>query len=158
VTDGTPEGTFMLKDANPGPGNTLFPSMGTRLLDDGRLLIGSLVTDGTIEGTVPYAPEPEPHPVFPMQPALFERDIGDDFYPLEHSNTRIGLNEMTTVFASAGARKLAAENIDGFERVFSGRELWVTNGTENGTRLLVDIVPGPGDGAVTGFIRFGEDR
>ncbi|OQB37805.1 MAG: hypothetical protein BWY09_01511 [Candidatus Hydrogenedentes bacterium ADurb.Bin179] len=37
----------------------------------------------------------------------------------------------------------------------TGSELWFTDGTQEGTRLLKDIVPGPASSSITGFCPFG---
>src|SRR3712207_6417052 len=40
----------------------------------------------------------------------------------------------------------------------SGRELWITDGTEAGTRLLADIWPGGGPGAPSSLTPLGDGR
>lgn len=40
----------------------------------------------------------------------------------------------------------------------TGVELWATDGTAAGTRLLRDIDPGAGDSAATGFLALGDGR
>ncbi len=133
VTDGTPEGTFMLRDLTPGPDSTIVFSGNTRLLDDGRLLINNAyVTDGTTAGTVPYDPEPEPDPVFPRQPDVFERGINQDAYPVERGISHVGLSETRTLFAANGAQKLSADRLPGLQLAES-----VPDGTTN---LRFDLI------------------
>ena len=38
----------------------------------------------------------------------------------------------------------------------TGRELWISDGTTDGTRRLTDLVPGPGSASLTGLYAFGD--
>ncbi|MCC6000756.1 MAG: hypothetical protein JJU19_07815, partial [Pararhodobacter sp.] len=151
VTDGTPEGTFMLRDLTPGPEGTTGFSSNTRLLDDGRLLINNAyVTDGTREGTVPYDPEPAPDPEFPRQPDLFGRGINQDAYPVERVSFPVGLSETRSLFAANGAQKISADRFQGFELVEKVPESAGTFSfqifAEHGSRFAM-MISGP-DGSV----------
>ncbi|HAK96773.1 MAG TPA: hypothetical protein DCM87_17725, partial [Planctomycetes bacterium] len=117
VTDGSPAGTRLVRDINPGPassvedrgnqiaaGNVMFFAA-----DDGVSGRELWVSDGTDEGT------------------RLVRDIAPGAAgsaPLE--------------FVLAGERCFLTAD-DGV----NGRELWVSDGTVEGTRLLRDIAPGP---------------
>ena len=116
-TDGTAEGTTLIKDINPGNGD------GTFILEEDNYLVldntlyfraftslqGSELwkTDGTEAGTVPVS----------------------DINPFGNSSPRHFLEIDGTIYFSA-------------EDGTSARELWKTDGTTNGTVLVKDIFPG----------------
>jgi ELWxxDGT repeat protein len=126
VTDGTPEGTHLLADLNPGldsgtpPPGSVSPSQFSFLsLGDGRVLFAATdgtqgyepwITDGTPEGT---------HLVTDINPGAASSGV-------------------TSFFDFGGGRALFAAD-DGT----SGNELWATDGTAEGTHRLADINPGP---------------
>ena len=123
-TDGTPGGTEMVKDINPGEGGSdpdeltvsgdyLFFTASDRFT--GGLIGPELyVTDGTGEGT---------HLV---------KDLRAD---------RIQFGSDPSLLTDVNGTLFFIAN-DGI----SGYELWKTNGTGNGTVLVKDIRPGPGPG------------
>jgi len=118
-TDGTEEGTKMLKDINPfnndQPGRPkFFKVFNDRLYfiaDDGVHGQEIWVTDGTEEGTV----------------LLKDINVSDN------GSFSFGIPDFT-VFNN----RLYFAADDGI----NGVELWVTDGTENGTSMLKDINPG----------------
>ncbi|NUN12268.1 MAG: hypothetical protein HUU55_01385 [Myxococcales bacterium] len=115
VTDGTPEGTVMLKDIYPGYSDSL-PQLFTAYLDRVYFIAGNATgyqlyeTDGTSEGTVPVVALPTP----PANPPWCMVSTGSNLF------------------------------FDADSSVF-GRELWVSDGTWTGTHLVEDIVPGVAD-------------
>ncbi|MCC6673445.1 MAG: hypothetical protein IT458_20475 [Planctomycetes bacterium] len=126
-TDGTPAGTVLVADLNPGsasssPSNaavfagrlffsasngTTAPGVGTELF----------VTDGTAAGTA----------------------LVKDLYPGTSSSSPQSL----TVYAGL----LYFTALDGTATTGTGRELWRTDGTTAGTTLVADLNPGTGSGA-----------
>jgi len=128
-TDGTPEGTRMLADVNPGVGG----SNPFRFTESGGLLYFSAqtalhgrelwVSDGTTGGTrmvADFAPGVEsgnPYALVPFQGGLL-------FTPHE---------------------------------AVHGEELWFTDGTPEGTRMIYEFVPGPEGGEPHGLVQV-DDR
>ncbi|WP_372623548.1 ELWxxDGT repeat protein [Falsiroseomonas sp.] len=117
VSDGTAEGTRVL-DATPGPGGSLSSIGAAARLGDGRVVFsggGPLrVTDGTEEGTL-----------------LLVSDIG--------TPTQVGQkipSPYRFVALADGRVAFTARHPE------YGIEPWVTDGTPEGTRLLVDLTPG----------------
>ncbi|MCC7334833.1 MAG: DUF11 domain-containing protein [Pirellulaceae bacterium] len=131
-SDGTEAGTTLVKDIEPGEGNS-FPGVGIEIGGVLIFLAGQTgtglelwKTDGTPEGT----------------------KILKDIYPGNQSSLRslYGFNS-NSVFEG----ELYFDAHDGVH----GRELWKTDGTEAGTVLVVDIVPGPEGSTPTGFAQIG---
>lgn len=131
-SDGTEAGTTLVKDIEPGEGNS-FPGVGIEIGGVLIFLAGQTgtglelwKTDGTPEGT----------------------KILKDIYPGNQSSLRslYGFNS-NSVFEG----ELYFDAHDGVHR----RELWKTDGTEAGTVLVVDIVPGPEGSTPTGFAQIG---
>jgi uncharacterized repeat protein (TIGR01451 family) len=118
-SDGTPEGTVLVKDILPGPGSS-GPQVLAALGDvaffhatDGATGIELWRTDGTPEGTA----------------------LVKDIRP------GTATSEPWVPVAVGGSLYFLAD--DGVH----GRELWKTDGTDAGTVLVKDIHPGPADGA-----------
>lgn len=118
ISDGTAEGTRLVKDINPGPDSSLTLQTEIAALGDGRAVFSAddgihgqelWVTDGAADGT------------------RLLRDIrpGGDSAPAHLTPLGDG---RVVFFATDEAH---------------GRELWVTDGTEAGTQLLKDIFRGP---------------
>jgi ELWxxDGT repeat protein len=156
TTDGTAEGTALLQDMLPGPEGSraiAMTSAGSQLFfrardpDHGWEL---WKTDGTTTGTTmvrDLAPGPT------------------DFYPQVITKLRDGL----VLFRSGGDRLFRSDGTEegtyavddqlgnvfnltvlndkayfmGADQGIAGGELWVTDGTKEGTNLVADIVPGP---------------
>jgi trimeric autotransporter adhesin len=144
ATDGTPAGTVNLSAINaeiawltplPARDAVLFS------LGPGRRLVRS---DGTLAGTVPIPKSTGGEAFTPLGGELIYRAAGhvllatDGLTPrLQLRSFRGEINRLTSagplVFFTAG-------------ETWCGRELWKTDGTEAGTVLVKDIVPGPGSG------------
>lgn len=126
VTDGSEEGTMLLSDINPGAsGSNLdflleFENKVYFTADDGTHGKELWVTDGTESGT---------H-------MIKETNLNGDssiFSILEFNNKMIFAAE-SQIDTPTGVTDF-------------GQELWISDGTESGTMLLVDINPGSGNGA-----------
>jgi ELWxxDGT repeat protein len=171
ITDGTPEETVLFKDINPGSGGSSpgdFTALGDRLffwIDDGthgRELWG---TDGTPEGTVPwreYLGQPENWKVSDLPTAFGDRlffSADDGTHGFEPWVTD-GTLEGTVLVKDINPGPVGALNSSIYrpspdfypfgDRLFfmaddgtSGTELWVTDGTPEGTSIVEDLLPGP---------------
>ncbi|HYI10053.1 MAG TPA: ELWxxDGT repeat protein [Thermoanaerobaculia bacterium] len=126
-TDGTPEGTAMLREFFAGPAFTSFTrpvSLGDRVVfgvDDGIHGIEPWVSDGTPEGTLLLR---DIHPSDSSQPSEFI--VADD-----------------VAYFSATDDQL-------------GHELWRTDGTPGGTQLVADLAPGSDSSLPAGMTRVGD--
>jgi ELWxxDGT repeat protein len=133
VTDGTMEGTRIVKDIAPG----IFPTNPTDITAFGNKLIFSgdssvtgnepFVSDGTEEGT---------HLLKDIVPGMTGFGSGEGSYP------RYFFNFQDRVYFSATDNGTA------------GEELWVSDGTEEGTYQFSELNPGPEDGNPSDFTEF----
>jgi ELWxxDGT repeat protein len=130
-SDGTPAGTKMVKDINPGTGGSFAESLtnakGLLLFwaNDGNTGRELWKSDGTIAGTT-LVKDIEPG-------ASGSFAIPDHIVPI----------------GSTGKALLPAYS------GLSGLELWVTDGTSQGTQLLQNIAPGAGSSSPDGFTLVG---
>ena len=156
ATDGTAAGTHLVRDIAPGPTNS---SPAGWVAVDGRVLFTATqpdsgrelwVTDGTPVGTR-LVRDIDPGPASGFDP-FAEPDCGHEFL-------RIGLIGQ---LAPLGGQVLFVA-ADGEH----GAELWRSDGTEAGTRLVADLTPGtastrflsllvPGEGRVYFFADAGQ--
>jgi ELWxxDGT repeat protein len=128
-TDGTPQGTKLVADVNPGPASAVFNggvigNVGGRILfaaDDGVHGTEPFVTDGTPGGT---------------------KLLRDIFPGPEYSAPSVGGRLSGALYFGA--------------RDASGYELWRTDGTPSGTYRLKEINPGPDSSSPFGFVRVGD--
>jgi ELWxxDGT repeat protein len=177
-SDGTPEGTALVSDINTniddyGPtdltnvNGTLFFSG-----DDGSRGRELWRSDGTQAGTwlvKDSAPGPAsswPHYLTEVNGALFfSADDGRGLQLWRSDGTAEGTFSLTNEdfstphFGNIGPEQLA--NVLG-RLLFAaddgqhGMEVWLTNGSREGTKLLQDIVPGPADSFPQGFTVAGD--
>lgn len=158
VTDGTPAGTTLLVDANPGPGDGMgdFPAFDAF---DGRVGFvtgfpsGRLwVTDGTPAGTIDLFGSTPPGILTESNDRiqhegqlLFSVSTGSQGSSLRSTNGTILGGALLATFGKGSAYSMTP--FDG-RVVFVvntqayGRELWATDGTAAGTALLFDLQPG----------------
>jgi len=162
VTDGTPEGTKLLKDIHPGPEDTEFGQggvVGRRCLfavlngEDGMELWAS---DGTPEGTGPIGSFPEAYVSWMKRRNAV---VGRNFFFLLEG--RAGRPELWVTNGTARSTRLVSRlwasgtssdpqyltalrgrlYFSAFVRAY-GREPWVSDGTPEGTKPLADLAPG----------------
>ncbi len=152
-TDGTTSGTRMVKDINPGSAGSAITSLtvlGRNLYfvaDDGIHGRELWITDGTSRGTrmvedinyKPPLPNLSDHPGDSGNPGIMggpaDPGTGDPGPPpSDPPTTQASDPQELTVFR--GRIYFSAD--DGLR----GRELWVSDGTTLGTRLVADINPG----------------
>ena len=151
VTDGTVEGTNLIKDINPGRFSTPVgsypfdsnPSDFTELngkvyftarTEDGREL---WVTDGTSEGTQIVSD------INPGGVSFYYYSLPVDRYSSEPENLT-QFNGKIYFSARVGVREEFQFDLFDLEDRpgDTGRELWVTDGTSEGTQLVADLNPG----------------
>ena len=179
-TEGTPGTTVLVADVNPGPAGSQpdsFTASGDRVFfaatdaASGRELWS---TDATLAGTALVAD-------LAAGPASSDLPLSDPAY-LDTANGLVfrGQDDATGYelyradASSAGilvdiVADETSEPSDPFSfvrlggRAFfvaddgaHGRELWVTDGTEPGTQLVADLMPGPEDGGPTWLTAFGD--
>jgi ELWxxDGT repeat protein len=175
VTDGTPNGTTMLKDIRTGsegssPGN--FTAFGSQLLfsaDDGTNGSELWVTDGTVHNTVMLkdirtgsgGSFPGNFTAFGSQ-LLFSADDGtngDELWVTD--GTPNGTTMLKDIRTGSGGSFPGNFTAFGSQLLFSahdntnGSELWVTDGTPNGTTMLKDIRTGSEGSSPGNFTAFG---
>jgi ELWxxDGT repeat protein len=130
VTDGTTPGTTLLKDINPVAGS--FPMISSAIVYPDKFIFPAMdeehgfelwQSDGTTGGTV-----------------LFK-----DIYPGEESSTAFPL---PPIDFTTGTKNLFQGDKFFFIATTEneGRELWISNGTTDGTHIVKDIMTGNGDG------------
>ena len=128
MTDGTTDGTTLLKDINPGPSDS-FPISFHRVGDvtyflafDDDFVSQLWRTDGTTSGTI----------------AIVD-DEGNSFGP-------------GTDFFAIRMSSLGDELITQLDDGANGNELWASDGTAAGTRLIADIRPGGESSSPRGLV------
>ncbi|MCB9870968.1 MAG: hypothetical protein H6836_02060 [Planctomycetes bacterium] len=179
VSDGTAAGTTLLKDVHPGPGGS-GSFLGFRTAGDGFLVVGSRAffpahkpqggiwsTDGTAQGTVEVAGAPQSWTfqslrsfggrIWFVSPAL------GGVLPLGMILWRSEGTQSSTVpvaYFSEGDH-LPQLEVAGSRMYFhaatktEGMELWSSDGTVAGTRIVRDLAPGPAgsfDGRSSGLL------
>ena len=176
-TDGTRNGTVVVKDFHPGPGGGVQPReltpLGDRLVcyaEDGKHGAELWISDGTTQGTVMIRdinPGNQGRPVYMDPPTNLTPFRGRIFF-----SVRDGIHgrELWSTDGTAAGTALVKDihkgsNYDdshpsyltpvgdtlfffGYEKVH-GWELWKSDGTAQGTRLVKDVWPGPEPGLIT---------
>jgi ELWxxDGT repeat protein len=160
TSDGTEEGTLMVKDILPGSEGSFtrnFIPLGGKLLftaindENGKEL---WVSDGTPEGTFVHDISPGPSSSNPD--ALREINGLLYFNASDHRGTELwksdGTPEGTTLVADLNIMSPMSNPFSMFDAAgtlffvaddgIHGRELWKSDGTEGGTSLVKDIFPG----------------
>lgn len=152
VSDGTEAGTFMLNDLEPGTGNGIFS------LDDTTVVNEILYfqenqelwsTDGTVEGTskITDLPEDADGDLMSFNDELvLKGSTSLWFFNPENSTLRelplYGLTNFDELTIYNGLLYFSADASPTFTGKETGNELFVTDGTENGTILVLDLYPG----------------
>jgi ELWxxDGT repeat protein len=156
TTDGTAAGTRLLKDTNPGvasgnPGGFVIFGDGVYFVAVG----GLWKTDGTESGTVKIASVPCRNPAVSGSRLFFEGFTSAASWELWVSDgTDSGTHIVTDIFpGTKGAldSNYSALGLTPFRNGvlfpandgLHGREMWFSDGTEAGTRMVRDLVPGP---------------
>ena len=170
-TDGTPEGTSLVRDINPRELGASSPiligalgGLGFFFADDGVQGYGLWKSDGTAAGTVLVSGEAEPLPgLLPPRPRS-EVVGGLLFFQAQHRLWRTDGTAPGT-FPVSGESFQPCCSQEAF-RAFDGRlwfpafdaahgwELWVSDGTVEGTRLFADLRPGEPDSQPAGLTVF----
>ncbi len=165
-SDGTTNGTTLVADVTPGPEGDRYPaamaSVGSVVYFAGRTPeLGSELwrTDGTAEGTrlvadlIPGPNDARPGNLLDVHGTLFFTASTNGSYGLYRSDgTEAGTTVVKDGFIDARGLTAVGNNVffigrDGTGNVeISGHELWISDGTTDGTRVAKDIVPGAGHG------------
>ena len=175
ISDGTFEGTTLLKDIYPGPSSSIpvgFTTLNDILLfaaNDGQIGHELWRTDGTESGTylvldmIPGAAAGGPvvplstytYPVFcpakhetaGYEPWLTDGTAAGTFL-LKDINVGPDFSFPSLVYRTEGLYLFTAEEPS------AGSELWSSDGTTDGTQLLADINPGPPSSSPGSFRAF----
>ncbi|HEY6141303.1 MAG TPA: ELWxxDGT repeat protein [Thermoanaerobaculia bacterium] len=156
ISDGTAAGTRMLKDLNPGPGAS-FPNYFTELGGSVYFFAGFNAfwkTDGTEAGTVKLADVDGLGPVAAGSKLFFQGFTNDrGAEPWVSDGTAAGTHIIADIIpgptgsgATTFRTRFAA--LDSNHALFvandnvHGNELWITDGTAAGTRMVKDVTPG----------------
>ncbi len=138
TTDGTTSGTTLVKDIYPGAGGSYVSQMvtfGDKILFNARDDVSGTelwITDGTAEGTTL---------VKDIYPGTGSSYYYDEIFEME------GMSRLAVV----GDKALFQAN-DGV----NGQELWITDGTDEGTTLVKDIYSGSNYGSPSYFVTVGD--
>jgi ELWxxDGT repeat protein len=174
-SDGTADGTWMVKDLDPGEGFGIF---GTPVVYHGRLYFtgsdggraGLWTTDGTDADTsILTAMEAQDFVV--AGDTLFFEGFGNSYPTLWRTDgTVAGTRVVTDAFLDCCSLMAPFQGtlLVGANDGVHGEEPWLSDGTQEGTRLLKDIAPGgdstyfwtgplPGVTEAGGFGYFGAD-
>ena len=158
MTDGTSAGTRLVKDLNPGPTGSFADDFVAFNNSVYFTAAGGLwKTDGTTSGTVLVAPEPlgALHLTVVGERLFFQGfGTGTEWEPWVSDGTTAGTRIVKDINAGAKSSMAASLTFGGFIPLGNnvlfiandgghGRELWITDGTAAGTRMVLDFFPGP---------------
>lgn len=125
-TDGSPAGTVLVRDINPGSASGLSSSRSTAITLGGRLF---LAADNGVTGVELWSSDG----------SAAGTQLVADINPGAGSSN-------PTLLGVAGSRLFFAAFVQGI-----GTELWVTDGTTAGTAIVVDLDPGAASSAPRAF-------
>ncbi|MDB6072869.1 MAG: Flagellar hook-length control protein FliK [Verrucomicrobiaceae bacterium] len=144
-TNGTAAGTVMVKDVNPLDGSSR--AYGTTALNSTTLVLAAL-------DAVTFNHNPHGYELWKTNGTAAGTVMVKDIVPGYGSSSPRGLVER-----SDGAFTLGVINGVAYfsaDDVVHGREIWRTDGTEAGTTMVKDIIPGPSSGAPTSMVVLGD--
>ncbi|WP_188475586.1 ELWxxDGT repeat protein, partial [Gemmobacter megaterium] len=164
ITNGTPEGTFLLKDINPGAGSSSIVFHG---LVGAQYLFSAYddvngwqlwTTDGTEAGTVAISTVQ-----YSGTPVVYDGSLVFAAYdPVYGYGLHItdGTAAGTVFLKNTGdfGTPVVAGGLIFFTgySAAAGYELWVSDGTAAGTVMVADITPGSTSSSITSLIAFGD--
>ena len=155
ITDGTAAGTHLLKDLNPGSASS---SSGSFVAFANSVYFGAASalwkTDGTEAGTVQVASVPARRFAVAGSQLFFEGFAqASGWEPWVTDGTTAGTRMIIDLFPGSsgsldslydtGLTALGNRIIFPATDGAHGREIWVSDGTETGTHMVRDFVPGP---------------
>ncbi|MCA8951416.1 MAG: hypothetical protein KDE27_18050 [Planctomycetes bacterium] len=165
ISDGTPAGTRLLLDINPGPegsspneftafhGKVYFvasePGTGLELWESDGTAAGTLLAADVFAG--PSSSVPAHLHVLPGGGALLFQarspSFGYDLYsydPVAGTATRLAVLNASSFNGPRDFHDVGGRTLFSSWSATTGQELWVTDGSAAGTQVI-DLVPGPGD-------------
>jgi ELWxxDGT repeat protein len=164
-TDGTPGGTGIVKDLNPGPGTSVPKGIGAigstfffRGYDGVKPSL--FATDGTEQGTHMIDPRPAFSGAALGATLLFTLP-GAGTWDLMRTDGASEAIVVRPAFVGSPPESLAvAGGVAYFvaNDGISGSEIWRSDGTVGGTRIVADLAPGPGGLSLFGGITVMGDR
>jgi len=177
ISDGTPTGTKLLKDINPGTGDsnpanmTIFKGKIYFTANDGTNEIELWMTDGTEAGTqlvkdISTSGSASPSDLVVFNDQLFFASFSTSLLGREIWVSD-GTEEGTNIFKNINSTNFTSSSPSGFKvaesKLFftanngtNGFELWVSDGTEAGTQLVKDINPGGGNSTILHLTQVGD--
>ncbi|HSP13596.1 MAG TPA: Ig-like domain repeat protein [Thermoanaerobaculia bacterium] len=149
-TDGTPSGTYLVAQIAPGSITTAVASGGAVYFVAHPSEGGAQLwrTDGTFDGTVALR-SVTGDTLIPAGRNLF---IGESNQLSVTDGTPAGSRTLPGTFALRGGAAIGERIVYAATDATNGMELWVSDGTADGTNLLRDIYPGTRSSGPGGFL------